>query len=273
MVERTTKDGILTSVEEEHRIQFRNEGWTVIRNLVSGAALAELQENIAAAAEDEELLPPAGGRRADQATAEYQKVLIVRRDLARKYAALTEFKYAIGGVASDLLDGAEIRLWGDRIFAKPPAAEGGLPTLWHQDLPKLPVDRRGYLSIWIAVNDVTLEQGPLTFLPGSHHLGPLGAVSQLDDSELDIAKLLTGREAALLAKPVTTPLKAGDASVHDGLTLHCASRNVTDRERRAWTISYIPNDVLYDGKPDHHTDGLGIGQYKPFDHAKFPLVA
>jgi ectoine hydroxylase-related dioxygenase (phytanoyl-CoA dioxygenase family) len=39
---------------------------------------------------------------------------------------------------------------------------------------------------------------------------------------------------------VTCPMKAGDASVHAGWTLHSALGNTTDRAREAAAISYYP---------------------------------
>ncbi|GAA1024927.1 MULTISPECIES: phytanoyl-CoA dioxygenase family protein [Amycolatopsis] len=84
----------------------------------------------------------------------------------------------VGRVASLL--GPDLLLWRSKIFHKPP---GGDAIGWHQEwgafdgeeignsTPSLrPVDPEGKiwdLTVWIALDDVTEENGPLRFVPGS----------------------------------------------------------------------------------------------------------
>jgi len=49
-------------------------------------------------------------------------------------------------------------------------------------------------------------------------------------------------------------------------------QNLTDRMRRAWSTSYIPDDALYTGMPYYMTDGLGLAANKPFDHPSIPIA-
>lgn len=267
--------GIGTSLDEDTVEHYHRQGWALLPGLLTGDALAALQRAVADASARPELSPMASaatlGVQRDQGDPEYQKVMSVLRNVRHEYPELDELARGIGAVAARLI-GRPTRLWGDRVFSKPRASEGSRPTQWHQDLPKLPLDRRGYLTIWIAVEDVTLDQGPLTFVPGSHRLGPLGAVSQMSERELDVDALLRGREGYLLGEPVTNALRAGDATVHDGLLLHRAGENRTERVRRGWAVSYLPADTLYTGGAQPQSDGLGLGPYQPFDHELFPIV-
>jgi len=164
-----------------------------------------------------------------------------------------------------------VRLIDDIALIKPARAEGGEPTIWHQDAPNFPFDRRGFLTIWIAVDDIALEQGPLTFVPGSHRIGLLGAVDGSGE-ELKLESLLREDDLAHVGEPVTYSLQAGDATVHDGGTLHSAGANSTARPRRAWAVRFVPADTLYTGGAHRSFDGLALKPFQPFEHEDFPLI-
>jgi ectoine hydroxylase-related dioxygenase (phytanoyl-CoA dioxygenase family) len=76
---------------------------------------------------------------------------------------------------------------------------------------------------------------------------------------------------AWFGEPVTVPIEAGEATVHDALTLHGAGPNLSSRPRRAWTVVYLPGSTLYTGGP-HPQEGinsLGLTPFEPFDHPRF----
>jgi len=91
-------------------------------------------------------------------------------------------------------------LVGSVLWFKPPRVGSAKPL--HQDAAYLPVDRREQLSVWIALDDATPDNGCLQMLPGSHRAGLLPH---------------TGREPQLPdpgeLQPVLVPLTAGDAVV------------------------------------------------------------
>ena len=72
------------------------------------------------------------------------------------------------GIAAQLLQTDKVNLLYDQLFVKPP--KGG-PTPWHNDLPYWPVDGTSVMSIWLALGDVTLDNGGLEFIRGSHKWG------------------------------------------------------------------------------------------------------
>ena len=76
---------------------------------------------------------------------------------------------AVGEVVSSLLCADQVRLFSETYLNKPP---GGLPTPWHQDWPLQPFDRRDTVNCWVALDDISMEQGPLHVVSGSHRLGP-----------------------------------------------------------------------------------------------------
>src|SRR6201996_4699285 len=71
----------------------------------------------------------------------------------------------IGKMAS-LLSGAEgIRIWHDQALFKRPWAN---PTALHLDVPYWSFSSPDAISIWVALDDATLNNGCLYFLPGTH---------------------------------------------------------------------------------------------------------
>ena len=71
----------------------------------------------------------------------------------------------LGKMASDLAGVEGVRIWHDQALIKQPWAN---PTGWHLDNPYWSYSSRETLSLWVALDDATLQNGCLYFLPGSH---------------------------------------------------------------------------------------------------------
>src|ERR1700730_264171 len=112
----------------------------------------------------------------DYVVDEFARRLVVTRNLWRHVPGIESVVGGPAPLAGQLMSEEQVRLVDDVALVKPARQNGGDPTNWHQDAPNFPFDRRGFLTIWIAIEDIELEQGPLTLLPGSHRLGLLGAV-------------------------------------------------------------------------------------------------
>ena len=113
----------------------------------------------------------------------------------------------IGAIAESLA-GVPLRLWHDHTLIKPPVKSA--PTEFHQDGPYWPHNnKRNALSCWIALVDVPVERGCMTFIPGSHLRRDLPA------QDLTDAKDLLNKNPDLVYAPrVTVPLRAGDCTFH-----------------------------------------------------------
>ncbi len=111
------------------------------------------------------------------------------------------------------------------------------PTPWHQDLAywiDLP-DRRA-ASCWIALDQATVDNGCLWFVPGSHRrpLRPHRSSAKGGALECD------GEEA----EGVAVPLAAGSCTFHAGGTLHYSRGNATDGHRRALIVNFRPRSMV-----------------------------
>jgi ectoine hydroxylase-related dioxygenase (phytanoyl-CoA dioxygenase family) len=197
--------------------------------------------------------------------------LIVTRNLWQTRPSIRSVVWQLGPVAARLMRTAQARLIDDVALVKPASRDGGGATIWHQDAPNFPFDRRGLLTIWIAVDDISLEQGPLTFVPGSHRLGLLGAVDGAGE-EIPLEALLAPEDHECIGEPSTFAFAAGDASIHDGYTLHSAGPNRTNRLRRAWGVRFVPPATLYTGGAHRSFDHLQLKPFALLEHADFPCI-
>jgi ectoine hydroxylase-related dioxygenase (phytanoyl-CoA dioxygenase family) len=260
---------VLTQAEVEH---YDEHGWLKVEQLVEKSELARIRELVVEAdrkgsARVETRSDVYKYRSKDQ----YTRAFRLSADTWLQYPELLELARRLAPIARQALVVDSVRLYADRLFIKPPTSEGGLPTAWHQDLPKLPFDRRDNLTIWLALEDIPPEKGPLTFLSGSHHLGPLSAVDFQSDEEL-LARL-SPTERRRLTDVVEVPLRAGDATLHAGLTVHRAGPNLSIEDRLVWSVEYISADTLFNGVPHRGVEGLDLVPFAPFEHPKFPVLA
>jgi phytanoyl-CoA hydroxylase len=260
-------------VGSDHVSQFRREGWTQIDDLLDMEQVATLHTALdaaeAAEAERQHWDPNYRSFHDDQ---RYRQMFTNLRVSAQRSKRLNiGWDTRIAGIARDLMGVEHVQLFQEGGLIKPPKLGGSRPTRWHQDLPLQPFDRRDSLTVWIALEDIPVERGPLTFLPGSHRLGPLGRVNASVE-QVDLDASLREEDRELLGAAVTTPLKAGGATAHAALVVHSAGENLSSTPRRAWTIIYMSSETRYNGAPSPSCDGLDLKVNEPFDAEAFPLI-
>jgi hypothetical protein len=142
--------------------------------------------------------------------------------------------------AAQLLGGA-VRFWHDQLFCKP-ARHGG-SVAWHQDYSywtrTKPV---AHLSCWMGLDDASVENGCVHYVPGSHRWNLL-PVTGLADNMDAIQSVLT-KEQQRGFKPVPIELKKGEASFHHPLMVHGSFENRTAHERRAVVLNVFRDGVV-----------------------------
>jgi len=146
----------------------------------------------------------------------------------------------IGKMVATLAGWGGTRIWHDQALIKRPWAN---PTSWHLDTPFWSFSDRRALSIWVALDDATYENGCLYFIPGSHHDTTFEnpGIGKNMDAIFDFyPRLMQSRSQAV-------PMKAGSCSFHNGLTIHGAGANMTNGFRRAMTCAYMPDGATFNG--------------------------
>jgi ectoine hydroxylase-related dioxygenase (phytanoyl-CoA dioxygenase family) len=139
--------------------------------------------------------------------------------------------------------GGPVRFWHDQLFVKP--AHDGAVVAWHQDYSywtrTKPV---AHLTCWIGLDDSTLENGCVHYVPGSHKWDLLPR-TDLAGNMTAVLDVLTAEQKARF-KPVAIELKKGEASFHHPMMLHGSYENSSERPRRACVINVFRDGALSD---------------------------
>ena len=128
-----------------------------------------------------------------------------------------------------------------------------------------------HLTCWIALDDSTVENGCVHYVPGSHRwpLLPRGALAKDMEAALD---LLDDTQRAEF-KPVPIELKAGEASFHHPMMLPGSYENRSPRPRRAAVINVF-RDGVRSASDEPLLEGVPvIPKGEPIEGSFFPLLS
>ena len=114
-------------------------------------------------------------------------------------------------------------------------AHVGTETPYHQDNAYLHFDPADGVVVWIALDDVTLDNGAMHYRKGAYELG------DLDHFETNLP--LFSKQLSAELDPAQNPevpalVKQGGAAIHHIQTPHRAGPNRTDHDRRAFVGNY-----------------------------------
>jgi hypothetical protein len=122
----------------------------------------------------------------------------------------------------------------DHCITKPPF--NATATVWHQDYAYQRFDQRvrfaRQLNWWLPLQDVTVENGCMHFVPGSHRGPFLAHAPRSAGAQALQAKLPDD------AVPVVCPLRVGGATIHLPKTLHYTGPNNSNAARLAWIVQF-----------------------------------
>lgn len=213
-------------ITADQRHQLAENGYFILENLFSAEDMAALAERIEAfQRKHEEDIRAKGGTegisRANEIS--FTAFLAEQDDAIAAFTKRPEFV----AITTQLL-GEDIDLyWNQSVFKAP---EGAKEFPWHQDDGYTPVDPSPYLTLWLALNDATVENGCIHVLPGSHKNGLAPHV------QTPIGLVCYSSEEPNQGVPV--PLKAGSIAVFLSLTYHKSGVNRSKGYRKAYIIQY-----------------------------------
>ena len=131
--------------------------------------------------------------------------------------------------------GPDLMVWDSDVIIKEAGSEGFIS--WHQDLRYWGVDSTDAVTVWLALTDASGEMGCMRFVPGSHLEGLVDHTDTFQDGNL----LTRGQTVAREVDESTTimgELRAGQMSIHHGLTFHASMPNRSARRRVGLAIRY-----------------------------------
>ena len=176
----------------------------------------------------------------------------------------------LGRMAADLAGTSGVRLYHDHAMVKQPWAN---PTNFHVDNPYDPFYSHQAIMFWIALDDTTVQNGCLYFLPGTHKTSGFEVGGNL--GEVGIGELLREYPQWATIDPYAAEMKAGDGVFISGMVAHAAGPNMTTQPRRAFAMLFMPEDATFNGKksalPDEVVAKVKTGDVLA-DDEHLPLV-
>ena len=161
-----------------------------------------------------------------------------------------------------------VRFWHDQLFCKP-ALHGGV-VAWHQDYSYWTrTSPMQHLTCWVALEDATVDNGCLHYIPGSHKWDLLPATG-LGGDMASIKRVLNRKQWETFQSPEAVELKAGQVVFHHPLAIHGSFENRTRQSRKAAVVNMIgdtvtsnTNEPLLNGIPVIPTGNLLRGNFFP----------
>jgi len=228
----------MSAITDSHRQQYQEEGYFILERAIPAEHLEILRNSC-------DYLIDLMHQEMDRLGTDHIHISHrgKRYHIAKKYdqpPRLSEY------VFSDLMAevcratiGPEAYLFYDQYVVK--AAEQGISFAWHQDSGYLGFPHRSYVTVWAAVDDMTLENGTAYVLPYST-VGIKSLVEHIRDPETGDKVGYFGREEGV---PAIVP--AGSLVVFSSLTFHRSGQNRTDKMRRAYVTQYSPEPLYKPG--------------------------
>ena len=148
----------------------------------------------------------------------------------------------------------------DQLLAKHPGRADAVFG-WHQDQAYwIDTDDRRTATCWLAVDDATLDNGCMQFLPGSHH-EPVRPHHPLHGERSASHTLVTDLQPDDVMRPVA--IARGDITVHNEGVLHGSGGNTTSHSwRRAYIVAFRSSETVAVerqlGFSHSHNDALAV---------------
>ena len=137
---------------------------------------------------------------------------------------------AILGIVEQLVGTSGIRYQETKLNVK--AARSGEPVEWHQDWAFVPHTNDDLLAVGIPLDDMTVENGCLRVVPGSHRVD----IFDHHADGLFVGAVDPEPIHNLLETAVPIEVEAGGISIHHVRALHGSAQNPSDRSRRLYLL-------------------------------------
>ena len=153
------------------------------------------------------------------------------------YEIVTENR--IVDIVQDLL-GESVIMRASQFFVKLPGDKKQVS--WHQDASFWPLSKSRSVSVWLAVDEVNIDNGAMQFIPCSHLESQIPYFdTKIDENNVLNQTVINAEKYG--GKPVSVDLKPGEISLHSDWTLHRSGMNLSKNRRAGLVIRFVSNDV------------------------------
>ena len=142
-------------------------------------------------------------------------------------------------IVVDLMRIDGVRIFHEQALFKEPK---GAITPWHQDQYYWPLATNNAMGMWMPLVDISISMGPIRFASASHLNGFIGQYRISDESESVFKEFIEEKRY----KTWQQPMYAGDATFHNGWTIHGATENHTHHMREAMIVTYYEDGTRVD---------------------------
>jgi len=241
---------------------YHNQGFTTLKSVLSAETCQSLNDELS--------------KRSDDPFFERTGFGLLGQNAWREIPIFQEIlsKNKLYHYAAQLLQTKEVLLFQDLIIWKPPHSKRQVE--WHQDYSYWPLHQPKGVTLWIALDDSTVDNGTLRYIPGSHNWGECQpTVYTLDDSFQE--------ENSLPVLPIQKHEKEGtyinceqgSAIAHHPLCCHMSPVNNSSGDRRAWSLTFLDPSVRWDPQHAPHPLNyqLNLAPHSLLNNGQFPIFS
>ncbi|MBI2422970.1 MAG: phytanoyl-CoA dioxygenase family protein [Candidatus Hydrogenedentes bacterium] len=169
----------------------------------------------------------------------------------------------LGRLAAAITGAQWVQAWWVQLLIKPSLPPGqSAPTAvgWHQDLQYWDAweEDSELFTAWVALSDVTIDAGPVRFVPGSHTWGLQDFGDFYEQNHGDQVLKARVPEGHVWQEEAAV-LPPGGVSFHHKLNMHASGHNTSGHPRRSFAIHLrteksTPKDGVRQGLAKHIDD-------------------
>ena len=232
----------------ELAVAYHRDGFVIARQLFSSEEIKEIAENLQQCIDSITPDTEPGKVYFDDSTPKRVKALHRLNEQSPFFQKLIEEPRVLN-ILKPIWAGDEIISKSVMFFDKPSPGSGETPP--HQDntfncwIPPLA------LTVTVAIDETTPENGPLICQAGSHRLGML---AHRFSGSMGFSRLLVDPVDKDQYPSVELCMKPGDVALHHILTIHSANTNHSGRPRRQIGMNYVSSQV--------EKDSIAFAQYQ-----------
>ncbi|MET9478185.1 phytanoyl-CoA dioxygenase family protein [Streptomyces sp. NPDC002922] len=222
----TVRSGLVTP---ELREQYENEGYFVLESVLTDEQLELLRSGAQYSIDRLDAEMDAAG--VDRIGINHRDKRYFSNMIYQQRPELRQFLFSdtVAEICKATL-GEDAYLFWEQYVIK--AGDPETAFAWHQDSGYVHEDHEPYVTVWIALDDVTEDNGPVYLLPYSRS-GIKSYVKHITDPSTNDRVCYFGSDPGI---PMTAP--AGSIVVFSSVVMHRSGPNFTDRNRRVYIAQY-----------------------------------
>lgn len=213
--------------------QYESDGFVVVENLFTSQEVTSFKQEIQRIISEVQREGTANGN--DFSNGVYVG-LATKSDIFKNLASDSRIVSALKEIIGD-----NIMFLSDKAVAKTSSKDFASP--WHQDWPYWKGSNK--LSVWIALDDATPDNGCLKIIPGSHRATV--EHEQHVNSKEGFGNRLRAEDIDE-NKAIAVPVKAGAVIIFHDLTFHSSYKNISGKDR--WALISTYKDAMLED-PDY----------------------